>query len=395
MFSAPILFSNGSSIPLERIPFGGGFDEAWLQNRLFESPDALPLHEIDPGYQQVAPLCMEMQTGAGPVDILYVTPQGRLVIIETKLWRNQEARRAVVGQILDYAQALMGWDYSDLQREVSRRTGIKGNSPFILAQKRFPDIEESTFIDSVSRSLEQSDFMLIIAGDGIRSGAQKIVNFLQDTAHMRFVLAMIEIGVYRIPNQDQFLIQPRVLVETQTVERAYIAGSYEQDEMQSNSNLPNSSDSPKSREDWQREYYRFWTGFLEGLQLDEPDQPIPNPNHTGDVKFNLPAKGTSAWIRVYFSKNDNEVGCFVRISKGAAGEELYQQLLMQREEINLELGIEPRWDDDRKIIHKMKVPGSWPPLDDNEIQSFMRDTLNNMVNVFRPRFKLLADKAVS
>jgi hypothetical protein len=80
---------------------------------------------------------MEISTAAGPIDVVYITPQGRLVIIETKLWRNPEARRKVVGQILDYAKELKGWTYSDLQRETSRRTGIKGNSPYQIVRQRF------------------------------------------------------------------------------------------------------------------------------------------------------------------------------------------------------------------------------------------------------------------
>jgi len=188
MFSSPfILDEAGETIPLERVSLGSGFNEAWLQARLFKNHESIPFNEIDPAYQQICPLCIEMNTGAGPIDIVYVTPQGRLVIIETKLWRNPEARRKVVGQILDYAKELATWNYSDLQREVSRRTGIKGNSPFELVSDKFPNIDEAAFVDGVSKSLRRGDFMLIIAGDGIRQEAQSIVRFLEDTAHLRFV----------------------------------------------------------------------------------------------------------------------------------------------------------------------------------------------------------------
>jgi len=50
---------------------------------------------------------------------------GRLAVVEVKLWRNPEARRKVVAQILDYAKELSNWDYEDLQREVSKRVGRK------------------------------------------------------------------------------------------------------------------------------------------------------------------------------------------------------------------------------------------------------------------------------
>ncbi len=107
MYATPFIVNDQGEIEsLERVPFGSGFSEAWLQTRLFENPQSLPLTEIDPGYQNICPLCIEMNTGAGPIDIVYITPQGRLVIVETKLWRNPEARRKVIGQILDYAKEL-------------------------------------------------------------------------------------------------------------------------------------------------------------------------------------------------------------------------------------------------------------------------------------------------
>ena len=49
----------------------------------------------------------EVLTAAGLIDVLYVSPAGLVTIVETKLWRNPEARREVVGQILDYAKELM------------------------------------------------------------------------------------------------------------------------------------------------------------------------------------------------------------------------------------------------------------------------------------------------
>ncbi len=35
------------------------------------------------------------------------------MLVEAKLWRNPEARRKVIGQILDYAKELSRWNYED------------------------------------------------------------------------------------------------------------------------------------------------------------------------------------------------------------------------------------------------------------------------------------------
>src|SRR5512144_2824257 len=88
---------------------GLSFGERWLQETLFDHPTLLPIDDIDSAYGGCIAVCRELQTSAGPIDLLYVTPEGRLVIAETKLWRNPEARRAVVTQILDYAKELATW----------------------------------------------------------------------------------------------------------------------------------------------------------------------------------------------------------------------------------------------------------------------------------------------
>ena len=56
------------------------------------------------------------------MDALYINPLGRLILAEFKLWRNPQARREVIGQILDYTKELASWNYEDLQREVYNAT---------------------------------------------------------------------------------------------------------------------------------------------------------------------------------------------------------------------------------------------------------------------------------
>jgi len=75
-------------------------------NRLFENPTALPFGAIDPSYEKSVPICRELRTEAGPIDALFANEHGLLTILECKLWRNPQARREVVGQVLDYARAL-------------------------------------------------------------------------------------------------------------------------------------------------------------------------------------------------------------------------------------------------------------------------------------------------
>ena len=43
----------------------GGYDENWLQRLLFETPEVLPIGEIDPAFAPAVPLCRELPTAAG------------------------------------------------------------------------------------------------------------------------------------------------------------------------------------------------------------------------------------------------------------------------------------------------------------------------------------------
>lgn len=52
----------------------------------------------------------------GYIDNLYITPSGMIVIVETKLFRNQEARRTVIAQIIDYAKEVQKWDAEKLDK---------------------------------------------------------------------------------------------------------------------------------------------------------------------------------------------------------------------------------------------------------------------------------------
>ena len=111
-FATPLIVRpDNTSLSLERVALSGAapaaaYSEDWLQDLLYRHPQALPVAEIDDSFSGLIPVCREMETPVGPVDVVYVTRTGRPVIVEAKLWRNPEARRKVIGQILDYARAV-------------------------------------------------------------------------------------------------------------------------------------------------------------------------------------------------------------------------------------------------------------------------------------------------
>ena len=65
------------------------FKEEWLQELLFKHPSILPLNYLDESYEPLVSLGREIAN----IDNLFISPNGLITIVETKLWRNPEARR--------------------------------------------------------------------------------------------------------------------------------------------------------------------------------------------------------------------------------------------------------------------------------------------------------------
>jgi len=199
--------------------------EDWLQQLIFDHPDLLPVAEVDPIFGPLVSLCRELETPAGPVDNLCINNLGMLTLAECKLWRNPQARREVVGQILDYAAQLSRWDYTTLEQAVGRARKDANFSLYDFLCGTGADAgPEATFVDRVNNNLRRGRFLLLIVGDGIRERVEAIAEFLQQQAHLNFSFALVEIRRYHLPDGlgTAQLVVPRVLTRTVEIERAVV-----------------------------------------------------------------------------------------------------------------------------------------------------------------------------
>lgn len=220
--SKPYLVTANASYPLETAE--GAFNEVWLQEFVFHHGDALPIAEIEPVFGALIPVCMELSTKAGPVDLVFINSEGLLTLVECKLWKNPEARREVVAQILDYAKEISAWSYEELEDAIQRSSKHNVQSLYKLVSSSSEDLDEGDFVDSVNRNLKRGRFLLLIVGGGIRENVEKLTDFLQRHAHMNFTLALVELVVCRMPNDmgNAHLVLPRVVAKTVEIERAVI-----------------------------------------------------------------------------------------------------------------------------------------------------------------------------
>ena len=217
----PILVNEGSSTPLSRVR---DVSERWLQELIHQHPGCLPMDEIEPGLGHLIPVCMELPLKTGSVDNLFVTPEGNLVIVEVKLWRNPEARRVVIAQVLDYAVTLFQLDYIGLESAI-KKGDFGGAEPphglysLVTGADRLP---EPQFADRVTRNLREGRIVVLVIGDDIRPEAEELVTGLQAHANFQFTFALVKMPVYSKGERDaatEFIVMPQTLVKTVTVPR--------------------------------------------------------------------------------------------------------------------------------------------------------------------------------
>jgi len=228
-YGYPIIINKGGSISRpKRIPLTQKlFEEGWIQEHIREHPELLPINDIEPVFAPLISIGREVPTLSGSIDNLFLSNQGYLTIVETKLWRNPEARREVVGQIIDYAKDVSQWAYDDLEklvREYNKKYRQKdiGILDTLRLYEQIDDQDEPELIDSVSKNIKNGRFLLLIVGDGIRESVEEMAQYLQRTPQLFFTLALVELQVYEVEDDDSLLVIPQVVTRTTEVVRAVV-----------------------------------------------------------------------------------------------------------------------------------------------------------------------------
>ncbi len=285
-----------------------------MQGILFRHADILPLGEIDPAYGEPVPVCLELGTRAGSADALYLTPTGRIILAEFKLWRNPGARREVIGQILDYARVLASWSYDDLEREVRHRTQ---RSPFEIVSQTHGDIQEHVFVDHVARRLKRGEFLLLIIGDGIREGVEDIVSYVQAHSGLRFNLALVEAAVFCRADREDLIIQPRVLARTELLPRTVLV---RRTILEGTDDDPIEEHEPSPSED---ENERFWAAVLRDFAFDDPEPEVPQTSRSATVWVKVEGSGHGGWgisFGAYLDRSGSSIGTYLTRRAGFAEE---------------------------------------------------------------------------
>lgn len=390
---------------LRRVPLGsdvasGGVDEATLHELLFSFPQTLPISDIDPAYAGAVPVCKELSLPAGYADALYCNQLGRLTLGEFKLWRNPQARREVIGQILDYAKDLAGWGYDDLQRQVSLATGKSGNVLYDSVRNHHPEVEEAEFVDNVMRHMRRGEFLLLIVGDGIREDAADIVDFVQRYSGLHFNLAMVEAALYR-DSANTLIVQPRVLARTEIVQRFVIDG-----DLVSGIAATSLHDQDEAMSDQDQQNLRFWSAVVRGFSFADTSVEVPAATTDSTLYIVVQGSGFGGYALCfdgYLHRRAAEFGCFLMARKDHPREvRIFESIVDSIDKLREETAGElEHWENDagrprigfrRQIDLAFLVEGE-EGEDFRDAVVWMRDHLNLLVSTLNPRLQaLLADE---
>lgn len=203
-----------------------GYDERFVQELVHHCPTVLPVAEVEPAFSPVIPACMELPLASGYLDNLLVTPRGDLVAVECKLWRNVEARREVIAQIIDYAKDLQALTYEGLETAIRQARSEPGFNLYAHADSGDDEpeatLDETRFVDAVSRNLRRGRCLLVILGDGITENVEGLAEFLQQHAGLHFALVLVQLTIHDLPGTDQRIVVPSIPLRTTNIVRGIV-----------------------------------------------------------------------------------------------------------------------------------------------------------------------------
>ncbi|UYN94368.1 MAG: DUF4268 domain-containing protein [Enhydrobacter sp.] len=378
-----------------RLASDAAIDEKWLQNFLFSHPTIVPIDQVDPGGREFIPVCRELSLpkdgGSVFLDVFGFTSSGRPVLIECKLWRNPQARREVVAQILEYAALLQQWSYSDLTARVLARLG-QGETTvlFDIVRAAYPETDEAQFVDTVSRCLTLGDFDLIIAGDGIRSDLHVVADYLKLRSGLAARLALVEFQVWSDPAGTKVVL-PSVALRTEVITHTVLVS--ERGTPLPIMDLTEAASEVETREQPQlsgkrRAIRAFWDDVIARARFDHPDQPAPRHGGLNWIRLDVPPDRLTAY------RTKDTAGIFLTLfGEGASGR--FDVLLAEKPNLERELGFSLTMKKDEDDASKYTIAVQKPFDTNNEAtyeaqKQWLLDVMNRFVSAFRPRLAQLS-----
>ena len=170
----PILVKNGTE-RWHKATEAAFANEEDLQQLLYASPELM--EREDDG--AIVFTRESSLPGSGSTDLIGVTSGGEIVLVETKLAKNPEIRRKVIGQILEYAAFLWGMPFDEFDALFIAR---EGKSLADLVTEKTPDLSRLQFEEAVAENLKNGRFNLFIVVDDMNKELERIISYISNFA---------------------------------------------------------------------------------------------------------------------------------------------------------------------------------------------------------------------
>ena len=183
-------------------------DEAALHTLIEDAPQILPLA----GNPTLAVVGREVSLPSGYADLIALESSGRVAIIEVKLARNAESRRAIIAQVLTYAADLHGMDATTLQRDVLgshlRKHGYDSLVDALQATVQSGAFDASDFSSGLAESLAHGRFRLVLVLDSAPPELVRLAGYFGSITD-KLLVDLIAVSAYTV-NGSQILVPQRV-----------------------------------------------------------------------------------------------------------------------------------------------------------------------------------------
>jgi hypothetical protein len=134
-------------------------------------------------------LAREFESGSGPIDVIAISAEGDIYIIETKLGKNPD-RREILAQIMDYAGAM--WDkFRDFNKFEEK---LKDNKSFsagslseLIRNSGFEiksDLDIDDIIEKMKQNFERGEFKFVTVWDKLESKLINTIDYLNEKSNL-------------------------------------------------------------------------------------------------------------------------------------------------------------------------------------------------------------------
>jgi hypothetical protein len=156
----------------------------------------------------------EYSTSRGSIDLLMITENSDILLIETKLYRNPESHRTVVAQAIDYVKSFTDTDLDTLRSSFlrSRYSDTK------LAEALF---SRDDFCIPLNKNIKNGYFKVLIIGDKIHPNLLGMIDSIHSAPHLAYTIYLLELSPIKY-DENNILLEPRIIENTNEIERSVI-----------------------------------------------------------------------------------------------------------------------------------------------------------------------------